>query len=124
VASTGEFRVTELEADNSAALDHPARGPVSHRPAAAGYAGKDTRYLRTELEDWIFGFDYADRMLRGRFHLLSLDGQGLAGRHAAIRRQRHLHYLRTQRAALDHLDRPTHYDRAGSMLLDAVTVRN
>src|SRR5262249_21584506 len=28
------------------------------------------------------------------------------------------------RAALDHIDRPTHYDRADSMLLDAVTVRN
>ena len=36
-----------------------------------------------------------------------------------------LHYLRdTQRAALDHLDRPTFYDRADSMVLDAVTVRN
>ena len=36
-----------------------------------------------------------------------------------------LHYLReTQRAALDHLDRPTYYDRADSMVLDAVTVRN
>jgi DNA mismatch repair protein MutS len=36
-----------------------------------------------------------------------------------------LHYLReTQRAALEHLDRPTHYDRAESMVLDAVTVRN
>ncbi len=36
-----------------------------------------------------------------------------------------LHYLReTQRAALDHLDRPTCYNRADSMVLDAVTVRN
>ena len=30
----------------------------------------------------------------------------------------------SQRAALDHLDRPTYYDRADSMILDAVTVRN
>jgi DNA mismatch repair protein MutS len=36
-----------------------------------------------------------------------------------------LHYLRdTQRAALDHLDRPAFHDRADSMVLDAVTVRN
>ena len=36
-----------------------------------------------------------------------------------------LHYLQdTQRAALDHLDRPAYYDRAGDMVLDAVTVRN
>ena len=36
-----------------------------------------------------------------------------------------LHYLRdTQRAALDHLDAPRHFDRADNMVLDAVTVRN
>jgi DNA mismatch repair protein MutS len=36
-----------------------------------------------------------------------------------------LHYLReTQKSALDHLDRPTFYDRSESMILDAVTVRN
>ena len=36
-----------------------------------------------------------------------------------------LHYLRdTQRAALDHLDPPRHFDRAENMVLDAVTVRN
>ena len=36
-----------------------------------------------------------------------------------------LHYLRdTQRAALDHLDPPRHFDRADTMVLDAVTVRN
>jgi DNA mismatch repair protein MutS len=127
--STGEFRVTELEqTEVPAALEHlgarevlfPAELPLFTSPE------KSTRYLRTELEDWIFSFDYADRMLRDHFQLLSLDGQGLAGRHAAIcAAGAILHYLRdTQRAALDHLDRPTHYDRAESMLLDAVTVRN
>ena len=36
-----------------------------------------------------------------------------------------LHYLRdTQRAALDHLDPPRYFDRAETMVLDAVTVRN
>src|SRR5439155_23315962 len=87
---------------------------------------KNTRYLRTELQDWIFSYDYADRMLRDHFHLLSLDGQGLAGRQAAVcAAGAILHYLRdTQRAALDHLDRPTHYHRADSMRLDAVPVRN
>src|SRR5437899_994549 len=127
--STGEFRVTELEADEiPAALDHLGAREVLFPTDLPLLATQDktTRYLRTELEDWIFGFDYADRMLRDHFHLLSLDGQGLAGRHAAIcAAGAILHYLRdTQRAALDHLDRPTHYDRAGSMLLDAVTVRN
>ena len=77
-------------------------------------------------EDWIFSHDYADRTLREHFKLLSLDGCGLAGRHAAVcAAGAILHYLReTQRAALDHLDPPTLYDRADSMVLDGVTVRN
>ena len=66
------------------------------------------RWIVTELEDWVFSVDYADRILREHFHLLSLDGCGLAGKHAAIAAGGAvLHYLRdTQRAALDHLDPP------------------
>src|SRR5712671_1157984 len=96
--STGEFRATELDADEiPAAIEHLGAREVLFPADLPLFASqeKNTRYLRTELEDWIFSFDYADRILRD-----------------------------TQRAALDHLDRPTHYDRAGSMLLDAVTVRN
>jgi DNA mismatch repair protein MutS len=127
--STGEFKVTELETSEvTAALEHLGAREVLFPADLPLFASqeKHTRYLRTELEDWIFSYDYADRMLRDHFHLLSLDGQGLAGRQAAVcAAGAILHYLRdTQRAALDHLDRPTHYDRADSMLLDAVTVRN
>ena len=35
-------------------------------------------------KSWTFSYDYADRTLRDHFKLLSLDGCGLAGRHAAI----------------------------------------
>src|SRR5579872_6209572 len=127
--STGEFRATELEASEvPAALEHLAAREVLFAADLPLFAGHDktSRYLRTELEDWIFSLDYADRMLRDHFQLLTLDGQGLAGRPAAVcAAGAILHYLRdTQRAALDHLDRPTHYDRSDSMLLDAVTVRN
>ena len=60
------------------------------------------------------------------YKLLSLDGFGLANRPAAVGAAGAiLHYLReTQRASLDHLDRPAFYNRADSMVLDAVTVRN
>ncbi len=82
--------------------------------------------LRTELEDWIFTADYADRILRDHFKLLTLDGCGLANRPAATSAAGAiLHYLRdTQRAALDHLDRPSFYNRSDYMTLDGVTVRN
>src|SRR5882724_6460272 len=128
--STGEFRVTELEpAEVSGALEHLGAREVlfpGDLPLLAGEDRAGPRFVRTELEDWIFTPDYAGRTLRDHFKLLSLDGCGLANRPAAVGAAGAiLHYLRdTQRSALDHLDRPTFYDRADSMVLDAVTVRN
>src|ERR1700691_212665 len=127
--STGEFRVTEMDASEvAAAIEQLGASEVLYPADLPLLAAKDhgPRYLRTDLEDWIFTFDYADRTLRDHVRLLSLDGCGLANRQAAVSAAGAiLHYLReTQRAALEHLDRPTYYDRAESMLLDAVTVRN
>ena len=128
--STGEFRVTEMEhSEVAAALEQlGAREALfpSALPLTAGQENSGARFVRTELEDWIFSADYAGRVLRDHFKLHSLDGCGLAGRGAAVGAAgAQLHYLRdTQRAALDHLDRPAYYDRADSMVLDAVTVRN
>lgn len=127
--STGEFRVTEMEpAEAAAAIEQLGAREVLVPADLPLLAGRDqaARYLRTEIEDWIFSIDYADRTLRDHFRLLSLDGCGLANRQAAVSAAGAiLHYVReTQRGALEHLDRPTHYDRAESMVLDAVTVRN
>ncbi len=127
--STGEFRVTELDnADITAALDQIGAREVLVAVAAPLWTGQEPsgRILRTELEEWIFSYDFADRTLREHFKLLTLDGCGLAGHPAAVcAAGAILHYLQdTQRAALDHLDRPAHYDRTGDMVLDAVTVRN
>src|SRR5438552_5683670 len=85
--STGEFRVTELEtSDVAAALENLGAREVLFPADLPLFASQDktSRYLRTELEDWIFSYDYADRMLRDHFHLLTLDGQGLAGRPGAV----------------------------------------
>ncbi|MBV9505331.1 MAG: DNA mismatch repair protein MutS [Acidobacteriia bacterium] len=127
--STGEFRVTEMDASEiHSALEHLGAREVlfpGDLPLLNG-AQTATRFVRTEVEEWTFSHDYADRSLRDHFKLLSLDGCGLANRAAAVSASGAiLQYLRdTQRGALDHLDRPTYYDRADSLVLDAVTVRN
>ena len=127
--STGEFRTTEMDASELAgALESIGAREVlvaADQPPAAGGDARQ-RVVMTEVDEWTFAFDYADRTLREHFNLLSLDGCGLAGKPAAIRAAGAiLHYLRdTQRAALEHLDRPAFYDRAETMVLDAVTVRN
>jgi DNA mismatch repair protein MutS len=120
--STGEFRATELDAaDLDAALENLNVREVLAAESITGLTG-----LRTALEDWVFNLDYGERSLRDHFRLLSLDGCGLNGRPLAVSASGAiLHYLRdTQKSALDHLDRPSFYDRSDSMILDAVTVRN
>jgi DNA mismatch repair protein MutS len=127
--STGEFRVTELDSSElETAIEQLGAREVlfpSETPLFAAQ-NKGRRFLRTESESWTFTFDYADRTLRDHFRLLSLDGCGLAERPAAVSAAGAiLHYLQeTQRAALDHLDRPSYYDRTEGMVLDAVSVRN
>ncbi|HEX4231743.1 MAG TPA: DNA mismatch repair protein MutS [Bryobacteraceae bacterium] len=121
--STGEFRTTELETSElTAALEslsvrevlHPEGDPVG------------ASCLETPLETWVFGGDYAGRQVLEMFRLLSLDGCGLGDRPLATAAAGAvIHYLRdTQRAALDHLNRPVYFERHDYMVLDASTVRN
>jgi len=120
--STGEFRTSEMEAGEvAAALETLDVREVLLPPGDEGLPG-----VRTEIEDWVFAYDYAESTLRDHFGLHSLDGCGLTGRPlAAAAAGAVIHYLRdTQRAALDHLDRPRFHDRRDSMALDSVTVRN
>jgi DNA mismatch repair protein MutS len=126
--STGEFRATEIDAADLPGLLESigARELLVAAEATLFPQPEPKRWIVTELDDWVFSTDYSDRILREHFKLLSLDGCGLAGKSAAVSAGGAvLHYLRdTQRAALDHLDPPRFFDRAETMVLDAVTVRN
>ena len=126
--STGEFRATEIpEGELPGLLESIGAREILVAAEHSLFPQADQRrWVATELEDWVFTTDYADRILREHFRLHSLDGCGLAGRPGAVAAAGAvLHYLRdTQRAALDHLDPPRHFDRAENMVLDAVTVRN
>jgi DNA mismatch repair protein MutS len=120
--TTGEFRATEIDvADVNATLENLNVREVLAAESVSGLPG-----VRTVIDDWVFGIDHAERGLREHFRLLTLDGCGLSDRPLAVSAAGAiLHYLReTQKSALDHLDRPTYYDRSDSMILDAVTVRN
>ncbi|MEN6601097.1 MAG: DNA mismatch repair protein MutS [Bryobacteraceae bacterium] len=125
--STGEFRTTEMPAaDVVAAIEALNASEVLVAAGDDAWAPAGTSPLRTEVEAWTFDADQADRTLREHFHLLSLDGCGLNGKRLAVGAAGAiLHYLReTQRTSLDHLERPTFYERDEAMVLDAVTVRN
>jgi DNA mismatch repair protein MutS len=121
--TTGEFRATEIDlADVAAALE-----TLSVREAVVpSDVAVDVPCLKTELDSWIFESDYATRSLCDHFKLLALDGCGLEGRPLATgAASAILSYLRdTQRSALEHLERPSFYDCANALVLDATTVRN
>jgi DNA mismatch repair protein MutS len=121
--STGEFQTTELETPellpsletlNIREILHPEGHPL------------EAPCLETPLDAWVFGGDYAGRLILETFGLLSLDGCGLGDKPLATAAAGAvLHYLRdTQKSALDHLNRPAFYQRHDHMVLDAATVRN
>src|SRR5579884_325157 len=135
--STGEFRATEAPAaDIESMIEQigarevlfPSQLPLFAQAAPGERDSVSTakRYLRTEIDDWAFQFDYGRRSLCEHFHLHSLDGLGLGECRGAVSAAGAiLHYLReTQRAALDHLERPVFFRQRDYMVLDAVTVRN
>ncbi len=121
--STGEFRATEIDAAEISSALESLNTKESLAPTGSNLK---LPCLKTDVEPWVFGADYAARSLCDHFHLLSLDGCGLENRALATGASAALlHYLReTQRAALDHLERPAFYNRADSLVLDATTVRN
>ncbi len=81
---------------------------------------------KTPLEDWVFTPEYAVPLLEGHYRMPSLEGFGLAGRvQAAVAAGAILHYLRqTRHEELEHLDTPRTYERATTLELDAVSMRN
>ena len=121
--STGEFRATELDAEEIGAALETLDVRETLIPTGTSMT---LACLKTDVEPWVFGADYANRSLCDHFRLLALDGCGLEGRPLATGASAAvLHYLKdTQRSALEHVERPTFYDRAHALVLDAATVRN
>src|SRR5579863_3440084 len=92
--------------------------------------------VETRIDEWVFRFDYAERMLREQFGVATLDGFGLAGHPQGVSAAGAVvYYLRETSAmdadngnhsgaALGHLDRVRYYEQADALVLDIVTVRN
>lgn len=127
--STGEFQTTEMPAaELPQAIEQTGAREllVSDSLRALGEELSGLRILLTEIEDWTHEANYAGRLLREHYNLLSLDGCGLGGKALATGcAGALLHHLRdTQKSSLDHLALPGWMDRGVDLVLDAVTVRN
>src|SRR5262249_46144186 len=92
--------------------------------------------VESRLDDWIFQFDYASRVLREQFGVAELTGFGLDSHPQAVAAAAAIvHYLRENAArgekedakaveALNHLDRVRYYEQHDALILDPVSVRN
>ncbi len=80
----------------------------------------------TPLDDWLFGFDHADSLLRTQLGVTSLDGFGLNGRDLAVcAAGGATHYINeTQKAQASHLSEITFFEPSEFLVLDATTVSN
>src|SRR5262249_2532752 len=80
----------------------------------------------TPLDDWIFGFEHADSLLRSQFGVTSLDGFGLTGREYAVcAAGAAIHYVNeTQKVSASHLSEISYFETNDHLVLDAPTVNN
>ncbi len=80
----------------------------------------------TPLDDWLFGYEYGDSLLRTQLGVTSLDGFGLTGKHYAIAAAgAAVHYINeTQKAQASHLTEITSFEPSDYLVLDPTTVNN
>ncbi len=127
--STGEFGVTEMpERQLAETIQSFAPSEIlvesSFRDVLA--ASRDVNAVVTTVDDWTLSFDYAYEILLEHFGTHSLKGYGIDDLQLGIRAGgAALHYLaETQKGALPHIRRISHYSSGDFMLLDPQTRRN
>jgi DNA mismatch repair protein MutS len=143
--STGEFQATEFAGPDATEamrdelqLLRP-RETLLPRPQQLFETAKTSLLdgsggVESRLDEWIFQFDYAERILREQFGVAELTGFGLDGHAQALcAAGAVVHYLRENSAhgndapsveALRHLDRVRYYEQHDALILDPVSVRN
>lgn len=80
----------------------------------------------TPLDDWLFGHDHADSLLRTQLGVASLDGFGLSGRAFAVcAAGAAVHYINeTQKSQAAHLSEITYFEPSEYLVLDSTTATN
>jgi DNA mismatch repair protein MutS len=143
--STGEFQATEFSGALASELMRDElqllrpRETLLPRPQQLFETAKTSLLegaggVESRLDEWIFQYDYAERVLREQFGVAELTGFGLDGHAQALSAAGAIiHYLRENSAhgndapsvdALRHLDRVRYYEQHDALVLDPVSVRN
>jgi len=131
--STGDFRVTEIAGEGR--QERLIEELIRMRPrelllaptASVHFSPEsDPPITETRLEEWVFGGEYGERLLKDHFGVVSLAGYGMEGHSLAAGAAGAIfHYIRdTQRGSLFHFDTLRFYQENDSLVLDSATLRN
>lgn len=122
---TGDKSAGTYEADGGATakpetVSEPKGVPLSD------YRSLCEEAALTPLDDWLFGFEHAESLLRTQLGVVSLDGFGLADKDFAVcAAGAAVHYVNeTQRAQAAHLSEITFFEQHDALILDAPSVSN
>ncbi len=117
-----------VKQENAAPLS--ASSPQTASRSQASLSEPGTYELKnvalTPVDDWLFGFDHADSLLRTQLNVSSLDGFGLNGHEYAVcAAGAAAHYINeTQKAQASHLTEITYFESSEFLVLDSTTVSN
>ncbi len=111
--------------ENTASLSDQSSATIKH-VSLSDESRRQFKAALTPLDDWLFGHDHADSLLRTQLGVASLDGFGLANQtYAVCAAGAAVHYINeTQRAQAGHLSEITFFETSDSLVLDATTVTN
>jgi DNA mismatch repair protein MutS len=114
---------TDGERGNAAPLSDAGLRPAQLSDSEFSVPSESTL---TPLDDWVFGFDHAESLLRSQFGVTSLDGFGLTGHEYAVcAAGAAIHYVNeTQKASASHLSEISYFETNDYLVLDAPTVNN
>lgn len=113
-------------------LDYSSPFPQQPNPdqqpeaSALSDARKSFKFALTGLDDWQFGYDHAESLLRVQLGVATLDGFGLAGKTYAVSAAgAAVHYINdTQKAQAGHLSEIEYFEPTDALVLDPTTVEN
>ncbi len=129
-ASTGEFAVAETAEDKLETLletVQPAEVVIDKRRRVRLESSlRETPFVVTEEEDWVFGYDFAYETLLRHFETHSLKGFGVDDLEAGlVAAGAALHYLsETQKGRLGHVRKLRRHATGAFIALDPQTKRN
>src|SRR5581483_12024585 len=120
------YHSQHLDCDTSSQETNASGNTDTTQPGPLSDGGQGEQPALTPLDDWLFGFEHAEGLLKGQFGVSSLDGFGLADKAFAVcAAGAAVHYINeTQKAQAGHLSEITFFEISDHLVLDATTVSN